>query len=55
MVLPTAILTMLRMSRDELGVRPLAVAGELQVGLRAAPCTWLGAWEQPLGLYVLRA
>jgi hypothetical protein len=28
-VLPTAILTMLRMSRDELGFRPLAVAGSL--------------------------
>jgi hypothetical protein len=30
--LPTAILTILRLSRDELGFRPLAVAGELQVG-----------------------
>jgi hypothetical protein len=30
--LPAANLVMLRLSRDELGFRPLAVAGELQVG-----------------------
>lgn len=30
--LPTAVLTTLRLARDELGFRPLAVAGELQVG-----------------------
>lgn len=29
--MPTAILTTLRLARDELGFRPLAVAGDLQV------------------------
>lgn len=31
MALPTAVLTTLRLARDELGFRPLAVAGDLQV------------------------
>lgn len=33
--LPTAVLTTLRLARDELGFRPLAVAGDLQVGVGA--------------------
>lgn len=45
LALPTATLTMLRLTRDEVGFRPMAVAGELQVGWHGWVGRWLGCWH----------